>query len=120
MAEHPHICKCCTKHVPKPLEYHKHHVWPVGEGGPDTDENLLLLCPTMHANVHKLWRLYEKYNGRPEWRILKAYSEYAIEIVEAGRELRRQYEAGHASPTSIPKTEVLVASTITVTERLGA
>lgn len=82
-------CACVGKHIPKAMELHKHHVWPLGEGGPDTKENLLLLCPTTHANVHRLWRLYEKHNGRPPWDMLKNYSEYTRSIVEKGRELRR-------------------------------
>lgn len=81
-------CKCVSKHVPRPLELHKHHVWPVGEGGPDVKENLVVLCPTMHSNIHRLWRLYEKYGGRPPWNILRNYSDYAVAIVEKGRTLR--------------------------------
>jgi hypothetical protein len=83
-------CKCVGKHIPRAMELHRHHVWPLGEGGPDTKANLLILCPTTHSNVHMLWRLYEKYDGRPPWDILKNYSEYCRSIVEKGRELRRQ------------------------------
>jgi hypothetical protein len=85
-------CKCVTKHVPKPLELHKHHVWPLGEGGPDIKGNLVILCPTTHSNAHRLWQLYEQYEGRPPWSILRIYSEYTRAIVEKGRELR--YKAG--------------------------
>lgn len=86
------LCKCVGKHIPKPMELHKHHIWPLGEGGPDNRENLLLLCPTTHANVHRLWRAYEKYNGRPPWDMLKNYSEYCRWVVERGRELRRVHQ----------------------------
>jgi hypothetical protein len=82
-------CNCVTKHVPKALELHKHHVWPLGEGGPDVRSNLVILCPTTHSNVHRLWRLYEENDGRPPWEILRNYSEYARAIVEKGRERRR-------------------------------
>lgn len=92
--DNPHLsCKCVGKHIPKPMELHKHHVWPLGEGGPDTRENLLILCPTTHANVHRLWRLYNTYKGRPPWEILKNYSEYVRAIVERGRELKRAHNA---------------------------
>lgn len=83
------LCRCVGKHIPKPMELHKHHIWPLGEGGPNTKENLLLLCPSTHSNVHRLWRLYERYDGRPPWEFLKSYSEYARWVVERGRELRR-------------------------------
>lgn len=94
-------CKCVGKHIPKPMELHKHHIWPMGEGGPDTKANLLLLCPTTHVNVHRLWRLYEKNNGRPAWDILKNYSEYARYVVEKGRELQRASLAANP-PTEVP------------------
>jgi hypothetical protein len=82
-------CQCVEKHIPKPMELHKHHIWPVSEGGPNTKDNLLVLCPTAHSNIHKLWRLYESYQSRPPWPILRNYSEYARSIVEMGLELRR-------------------------------
>ena len=93
-------CKCVGKHIPRAMELHKHHIWPLGEGGPDTKANLLLLCPTTHSNVHMLWRLYEDYNGRPPWDILKNYSEYCRSIVEKGRELRRQANNSAKPPES--------------------
>lgn len=86
-------CHCVGKHIPKAMELHKHHVWPLGEGGPDTRENLVILCPTTHSNVHRLWRLYEENGGRPSWDVLRGYSEFAREVVEKGRELRRATQA---------------------------
>jgi hypothetical protein len=47
-----------------------------------------------------LWRLYEDYNGRPPWDILKNYSEYCRSIVEKGRELRRQANNSAKPPES--------------------
>lgn len=70
-------------------------MWPIGEGGPDVRENLVILCPTTHSNVHRLWRLYEETDGRPSWDILRNYSEYARAIVEKGREERRRARASH-------------------------
>lgn len=98
-------CKCVSKHVPRALELHRHHVWPLGEGGPDAGENLVVLCPTTHSNVHRLWRLYEQHNGRPPWDILRNYSEYARAIVEKGRHLRsRARSAGQSNPGTSPPT----------------
>jgi HNH endonuclease len=104
-------CNCVGKHIPKPMELHRHHIWPVGEGGPDTKENLLTLCPSTHSNVHRLWRLYEKHDGRPPWEILRNYSEYVRWVVEKGRELRRASEQSqsrpHESSSGYPSTYVL-------------
>lgn len=94
-------CNCVTKHVPKALELHKHHMWPIAEGGPDGSSGLVILCPTTHSNVHKLWRLYEEYDGRPPWDMLRNYSEYARAIVEKGRQLRQEASV----PTNFPQDE---------------
>lgn len=37
-------CLCVKNHVPEPRELHRHHVWPLGEGGPDVVANLRWLC----------------------------------------------------------------------------
>lgn len=99
--DHGQHCKCVIKHVPKPMELHKHHVWPISEGGPDSPHNLLWLCPTTHTNVHELWREYDKMNGRPSWATLMKYSAYCRMIVERGRELRRiATNPTHTNPTT--------------------
>lgn len=91
------MCQCVGKHIPKPMELHQHHVWPISEGGPDIKSNLVLLCPSTHANVHRLWRLYEEFEGRPSWDILKGYSEYARYLVEKGRESRRSHQNSNST-----------------------
>lgn len=105
-------CKCVGKHIPKALELHRHHVWPLGEGGPDVRENLVILCPTTHSNVHRLWRLYDEYNGRPPWDILKTYSEYTRAIVERGREERRK--GTNTGPIASSKLEATITLPTTI------
>ena len=63
-------CGCVKDHTPEPRELHRHHVWPTGEGGPNTRANLRWLCPTTHSNAHKLWRAYEEAGGTPTWRMM--------------------------------------------------
>lgn len=89
-----HFCKCVTKHVPKALELHKHRV------GSTT---WVVLCPTTHANVHRLWKLYDDHDGRPPWDMLRNYSEYTRAIVERGREERRKAGGEEASVTHFPQ-----------------
>ncbi len=50
-------CACVSEHRPAPLEHDGHHAWPLGMGGPDTDENIVWVCPTTHRNAHELLRL---------------------------------------------------------------
>ncbi len=89
------ICRCVVDHRPAYDELHRHHVWPLGEGGPDIDSNLMILCPTMHANAHKLWRRYKKLGGPPPWSELREFAPYCRYIVSIGW---RQKEAANAVP----------------------
>ena len=80
----PRQCRCVNRHVPTPLELHRHHVWPEGKNGPNIRGNLRWLCPTTHSNVHKLWREYEKVSGEPVWEIRLKYSRYVRSLVTDG------------------------------------
>ncbi len=53
----PNGCQVHRVHVPRCYDVDLHHVWPLGEGGPETPENTVRICPTGHRNVHELLRL---------------------------------------------------------------
>lgn len=112
------MCQCVGKHIPKPMELHKHHVWPISEGGPDTRSNLVLLCPTTHQNVHRLWGLYERWEGRPPWYLINKYSEYARGIVERGREARRRAGAEPRNQ-SLASAIPITSNTTTIQEAIA-
>jgi hypothetical protein len=46
------LCEHCAWYPPAPEMLHAHHVVPIMAGGPDTIENLLVLCPNCHAVAH--------------------------------------------------------------------
>lgn len=50
------FCKCMVIHRPAPLELHRHHIHPLGMGGPDHWSNEVDVCPTTHANIHEIIR----------------------------------------------------------------
>ncbi len=54
------MCRCVSNHRPPPLELHRHHIWPTFLGGPDTDDNVVYLCPTGHSSTHELLLLMIK------------------------------------------------------------
>lgn len=72
-----HECPCVGNHNPNPRELHVHHIVPLAWGGPDHPDNEVALCPTQHYNVHRLLRLYVKYDGRPPSDLTRRYSAYA-------------------------------------------
>ncbi len=72
-------CLCVGDHSPKPLDIEVHHIWPIGQGGPDVRGNRIPLCPTAHSSVHWLLREYKRHNGTPPWddrRRLNPYLRY--------------------------------------------
>lgn len=75
-------CECVARHRPKPMQLHRHHIWPKAEGGPDKG-NLIWLCPTAHANVHEyLALLRDLGGGRPSnWR---EFSPFVRALAELG------------------------------------
>lgn len=99
--DQPNLCKCVGKHIPKPMAFYVYHLYT--EGGP-----YVWLCATSLDNVEKLWNLYEQTGERPDWDILKNYSEYARYLVEQGRELRRK-----ANENAFPKPTATGAEAIT-------
>lgn len=59
-------CLCSANHQPYPLEFERHHIWPLGMGGPEDDTNVTWVCPTAHANAHELLRIFMR-EGPLSW-----------------------------------------------------
>lgn len=62
----------CAVHVHRsivPLEMH--HIFPLGMGGPDTEENLVSVCSNGHSAIHDLLRQMVK--GKVPWKIKRHY-----------------------------------------------
>lgn len=57
------LCVVHGGHRPPVQETVLHHKWPKGMGGPDVADNLVRICPTGHANVHKAIR--DLNDGKP-------------------------------------------------------
>jgi hypothetical protein len=49
-------CSVHGWHRPPVRESVAHHRWPRGMGGPDVPANLVRVCPTGHANIHRAIR----------------------------------------------------------------
>jgi tetratricopeptide (TPR) repeat protein len=46
-----HRCCLCPEHQEV---VDLHHVVPISEGGPNTEDNLMAICPTCHAKIHRI------------------------------------------------------------------
>lgn len=47
-------CALHAYHWPPVLDGDIHHIIPLSMGGPDTNDNIMHVCPTGHRNVHEV------------------------------------------------------------------
>jgi hypothetical protein len=62
-------CLCPEHHDVTDL----HHIVPISEDGPDSEDNLMVVCPTCHAKIH---RLRKRYTARQ----LRMYKERWVQL----------------------------------------
>lgn len=67
-------CQLHNTHTPASHLNHRHHVWPLGEGGPATAANQVVVCPTGHYNIHALLDEYRTRNGSVSYTIIRCYA----------------------------------------------
>jgi len=70
LVEAMHRCCLCPEH---PDITHIHHIVLISEEGPNTEENLMLVCPTCHSKIHRIKGMYTVEQ-------LKMYKEMWIEL----------------------------------------
>ncbi len=71
-------------HRPKPMELHRHHVWPLAEDGPDTAANLIWVCPTTHVSVHEYLRELQRFGGVMPVGLAGDYPRFTRRLAELG------------------------------------
>ena len=69
-----HRCCLCPEHQDL---VDRHHIDPISEGGPDTEDNLMAVCPTCHGRIHRIRGMYS-----PEQ--LKMYKERWVQLCALG------------------------------------
>jgi 5-methylcytosine-specific restriction endonuclease McrA len=63
-----------------PLEVH--HIWPLGDGGPNTASNKVTLCSNAHSAVHDL--LAKRRKGPVPWPVRRRYGPGVRHLAEDG------------------------------------
>lgn len=72
------------EHRPRSEDVERHHVWPLGMGGPDVPANMRDICPTGHSNIHHLLRHYVRGNGVVPWEVRRRFTVGERELAELG------------------------------------
>lgn len=87
-------CLCPEHHDVTDL----HHIVPISEDGPNTDDNLMVICPTCHAKIHRIRNRYT-----PEQ--LRMYKERWVRLCAQGLpldvRLARAFDYTRLPPPSI-------------------
>lgn len=74
LVEAMHRCCLCPQHEDIT---DLHHIVPISEEGPNTKENLMVVCPTCHAKIHRI-------RGRYTPTQLKMYKERWVDLCAKG------------------------------------
>ncbi len=64
-----------------------HHIWPLGDGGPDVAANKVTLCANAHYSVHAVLDHIEKRAKAdllPEWDFMRRFSPVIRELAWRG------------------------------------
>lgn len=65
-------CQVHKTHRPESHVNEIHHVWPLGDGGPNVPENKVVVCATGHNSIHSLLDHYRK--GTPDPAVIRTYT----------------------------------------------
>ncbi len=82
----PQPCEIHREHTPASHINHRHHIWPLGLGGPDIEDNIVVVCPTGHSNIHDLLKYFQMHRGVVPYRIMRRYSMGERKLAELGYE----------------------------------
>jgi len=64
-------CQCHSHRENVPIE--RHHVWPLGMGGPEEDGNIVKVCANAHHSIHAFLDHLVKTGGDPDPTLAKMY-----------------------------------------------
>ena len=77
--------KACAVHVHDSfVPQESHHIWPLGDGGPNIKSNRLLVCSNGHGEIHGYLDLLFKYDNAVPWRIAQHFGDSAKFYAYAG------------------------------------
>lgn len=51
----------------------RHHVWPLGYHGPDTKDNIVVVCANAHSDIHYLLERLLRTGGVVPWTEKRTY-----------------------------------------------
>jgi hypothetical protein len=77
-----HECVCHIHEVMVPME--RHHVWPLGDGGPNIESNLITVCCNAHYSIHAFLDMLWRNNGIVPWTTARQYGKRVRDYAYSG------------------------------------
>lgn len=97
-------CRCPSSH-PLPLVYDRHHLAPLGWGGPNTRSNLARACPTVHRLAHTLLNRMKRAGGPLPYMEAIRFGRYAKKLAETGWAMMMEAGLTPAAVKAMPDVE---------------
>jgi hypothetical protein len=77
-------CAVHSKHIPEPHTLDHYYVWPLDKGGPDSEANLVRVCPTGAANIRTLLSHHLLANGQVPYSVRRQFSHHERDLAKLG------------------------------------
>lgn len=77
---------CAVHHHRELVPIERHHIHPLGEGGPDVAANKVTVCANGHMSIHALLTLMLKGQGKVAWTIRRQYGRGVRKYAQQGYE----------------------------------
>ena len=84
---------CYAHHHRELVPLEVHHVWPLGERGPNVAANKVSICSNAHSSAHDLLaKMLKAPDGLVPWPVRRRYGARVRRIAQAGYEAIRRGE----------------------------
>ncbi len=77
-------CEVHRGHTPRTHVNERHHVWPLGHGGPNRIANIVVVCATGHNNIHSFLSLLLDFDGKVEWNTARQFTSGERDVAMLG------------------------------------
>lgn len=77
-------CQVHAFHRPTPQVCFRYYVWPLDMGGPDTPENVVIVCPTGFTNISLLFDDIKHNGGVTAYAYRRKFAQTEVHVAELG------------------------------------
>jgi hypothetical protein len=79
-------CQVHKRHSPPTHVNEIHHIWPLGNDGPNVLGNKVTVCATGHNSIHQLLAEWLRLDAKPSWLFRRRYTSGERMLAQLGYE----------------------------------